>query len=877
MPPVAEAIGHASPVLAQRIAHLIVAGGGLRETYRATLATMRYVRRMAGRATPLGLLAGVAIVDFGSATQVRWGTDHHVLASPAAWWLEATICALESSRDVLAHLLVATNDAAFVRGSYLVVPSQPQGTGRIHEVDAVVAHTAAVRFALGTADTPIRTADLAAKMLAWRPSAGLDKVMAFLAILVHHRALLTNLRPPATCTDPLHHVLTTLHTADANAIPAVCDRLAALAGTAARLRVHSGSMADSNRRRDTAEWMGHTATAERHPLALDLRLDATIQIPAAVAREAERAALALVRLSAYPNGRPAWRSYHMRFYERYGLGAMVPLLEVIDPDCGIGWPDGYPGTEKSETPTPHAARNDALLAIAQAAALDACREVVVDEQMIDALRIGGDPPRLPPHLELAMRVHAPDAAALDRGDFLIEVTSVARSAGPLSGRFLRVLTDADRARLQGQLADLPTGDADTVAAQLSFPPLDPADAHVARSPRILPLVISLGEYPDPQPGVLTVADLAVGCDGTRMFLAAPGLGWRVEAVTMHALNPVQHTPPLARFLLELSRAHYAQTTTFDWGAATVLPYLPRLRYGRAILSPATWHLTAAELPKGDWHPWDEAFTAWRERRRLSQHVLLTQGDQRLPLDLAQTAHRVLLRDHMTKARTAVLTEAPEPGSAGWCDDRTHELVVPLKATSAPTWPTLPRPTTARITGRGQGHTPATSRVLMVKLYGARARQDELLTEHLPTLLAAFDTTPPWWIVRFRDPDPHLRLRLALPDPRGVRDGRGHRQRLGRRAAPSRATARTAIQHLLSRVRPMGGRARLGRRRGRVPRRLRRRAGPAAPRRPRVPARPHRRQHHRDRGGVHRRPRHRHGLADRQHHCRPRPAASSGPC
>src|SRR5581483_4631984 len=107
--------------------------------------------------------------------------------------------------------------------------------------------------------------------------------------------------------------------------------------------------------------------------------------------------------------------------------------------------------------------------------------------------------------------------------------------------------------------------------QLSFPPLDPATAHVTRAPQIFPDLITLGEHHPPGNPALTVADLAVGCDGRRMYLAIPGRGTRVEAVAVHALNLTRHTPPLARLLIELSRAQCAQVTMFDWGTATHLP------------------------------------------------------------------------------------------------------------------------------------------------------------------------------------------------------------------------------------------------------------------------------------------------------------------
>ncbi|MEV4418327.1 lantibiotic dehydratase, partial [Catellatospora sp. NPDC049609] len=60
LPGVAETLRHASPVLARQIVVLISAGRpSVRDAYRAVLSVMRYLQRMTGRATPLGLAAGV--------------------------------------------------------------------------------------------------------------------------------------------------------------------------------------------------------------------------------------------------------------------------------------------------------------------------------------------------------------------------------------------------------------------------------------------------------------------------------------------------------------------------------------------------------------------------------------------------------------------------------------------------------------------------------------------------------------------------------------------------------------------------------------------------------------------------------------------------
>ena len=74
--------------------------------------------------------------------------------------------------------------------------------------------------------------------------------------------------------------------------------------------------------------MRSLAISEQEPLAVDLRLDASVTLPDQVAREVERAALALTRLTADPYGTTAWRAYYQRFYERYGIGSLVPVREA---------------------------------------------------------------------------------------------------------------------------------------------------------------------------------------------------------------------------------------------------------------------------------------------------------------------------------------------------------------------------------------------------------------------------------------------------------------------------------------------------------------------------------------------------------------------
>ncbi|MGW2546379.1 lantibiotic dehydratase, partial [Kitasatospora sp. NPDC001574] len=758
-------LGHASPDLERQVKALCAAPDpGERAVRRAALSVARYLARLTGRATPNGLFAGVATAALGDRTKILWGSADRAAARADAGWLAQVVEHLEQDPATLATLTLVANSTLTVRGERLVLPYQPHRSGSgTGAVEVSMRLTGPVRTAMDAARTPAGYADLAGKVAAEFPHAPARTIDAMLAELVARGALLTGLRAPSTEPDALGHLIRALE--NTGAVP---ETVATLAEIHALLDSHQAPAAAESGpvRGKAAARMLELGGARRHPVTVDLRLDVQAVLPRSVTREAERAADLLTRLSPAPHGSGVWADYHQRFYRRFGSGALVPLLEVVA-DSGIGWPAGYPGTADEASPPRSTRRDERLLALAQRAALDGSTEVVLDDRLLaDLERADSGPVRLPRSVELCARVDADSPEAVDRGDFLLTVTSVSRNHGTLTGRFLHLLDPADRKALtEGITAEPEPG---TLSAQLSFPPLDPATAHVARAARALPTVISLAEHRAPQADgdVLTAADLAVGCDSRGLYLAAPERGVRVEAWALHALNLRRHTPPLARFITELSRAHTAQVADFDWGTARALPFLPRVRAGRIVFAPATWRLDRSELvAAADFAQWCEVLDGWLERRRVPSRVLLADGDRRLPLDLQQAEARAILHAHLRTEPAAVLEEAPAPGSARWCGGRAHEIVVPLTAVQ-PQRPRLARPRTEQLVHPGtHGRSPGNSTILLASLYGDARRQDLVLGDHLPRLLAGPGTRGTAWFVRFRDSvGDCLRLRIALPNP-----------------------------------------------------------------------------------------------------------------
>ncbi|MFC8450255.1 lantibiotic dehydratase [Kitasatospora sp. NPDC057223] len=713
----AAAVTAASPDLASQVDQ-ICAGRVLPAPVirRTVLSVLRYLLRAHTRATPFGLFAGVAAARIGTTAALRVGTGHYAVARPDAAFITALVSRFEAHEALRPHLMLLTSALAVERDGDAVVEHRPSGTSDKGPEHVQIRLTAPVREALDGARTPILWGDLAAKLAAAFPSAPSAAIGKLLAGLVQQRVLLTSLRPAMTVTDPL-----------------------------APLLGHARYLAP--------EEVAELCKAPKS--ALDLRVDWDLTIPESVAQEAAAAARALTRLAPRA-ALTGWAEWHGRFLERYGPRAAVPVVDAIE---ALGYPPGYLGaTTGPPEPEPLPDRDSRLIKLAHVAGMQGRLEVVLDDAALEALATTAPDHPVQPSTELTVRIDASSVLALQQGEFTLHVVGVARSAGTTTGRFLDLLDDADRRRMAGVYAGLPGVHTGALVAQISSAPLSLRAENVARAPQVAELVISLGDYQDPDTSLVPLADLAVTADAERLHLVSLSRRRPVHTLLLNAVEFGHHSHPLARFLAEAPAALAVPSTGFMWGSAAAnLPFLPALRYRRTILSPARWLLGRDDLPAASapWWQWDEALTQWRHQVRLPGRVYLSEADQAVALDLAEPSHRALLRTHVDRAGTATLRPAPAPSDQGWTGGRAHEVVIPLVADQE----VGPVQTAGRAVERGHGHLPGCGGRIYLQLHGHPDRQNALLIRHLPALLEELGG-PRWWFVRYRDPGDHLRVRLT---------------------------------------------------------------------------------------------------------------------
>ncbi|SDF39826.1 mRNA interferase HicA [Lentzea fradiae] len=740
-PMVREAVAVASPALSEAVGKLLAGHeppDAAARRLRGALA--RYELRMAGRPTPFGLLAGVAVGRFAATADAGLGTHHRRHVHPDHGWLHEWATELEADPGVLAGLEVTANTLCTRHGGRLVVPRGTRLAG--------VRRTPAVARMIEIAATrPIAVHELVRVVGKEFPGVRRSGFAALVRQLVRLGFLQTELRRPGRSFDDLVRLLPAESSHGERA-----ELVAKTVDVYRRSPVGNGA--------DDLSAVRRAAGAD-NPVQVDLELDARVRLPYRVAREIERAADAVWRLSAHENMRSRnLVDFHARFLERYGIGEPVPVLDLLDPDAGIGPPAGYEQPWSASEAEQDGSRHAVLTRLLAEALADGVTEVVLDDDLIARLcPPGGSPPAA---VELFTTLHAASAEALERGDFELVVSPLAgtQQGGASLARFGHL------PEVRGLLAELAAvGADDRLPVQLVHATTNPRDANLARAPQVLCHTLAVG-VPG-LPGALMPGDIVVTADERRLRLHSLSLGREIAPRVLHVLDISAAAPEVVRFLWDVSLMGVRTLKPWDWAGLRDAPFLPAVRYGRTVLSPARWRAGEAEVGA------DEALAAWRRRWRVPDRVRVTHHDQQLCLDLTSPEHRALLRDELRKSGgTVVLCEDRAPAlDEGWLrgPDGAHEaeLVVPLVAVEPKSRPARP---SAPLRTKPVAHLPGGDWVSAHVLCSAR-RQREVLVSHLgPWLDTLESVVDRWFFVRYQSQDepPHIRLRLhgdVLPQVR----------------------------------------------------------------------------------------------------------------
>jgi thiopeptide-type bacteriocin biosynthesis protein len=508
----------------------------------------------------------------------------------------------------------------------------------------------------------------------------------------------------------------------------------------------------------------------------------------AVAIELGNAIKLLSKVLPY-TGQANLKEFKEAFTRRYEEQE-IPLLEVLDSEAGIGYPVNAhvasdnsplltnlfiaPGNQPQTSAHQSTPWSKFLWRKLQATIRSNSHEIEILESEIEPVLIQQQNIEnfLPDSAYTLGSVMATSNEELDKGNFLVyhEVTA-GPSAINLLGRFCHMneeLASLAKEALRKEEEAKPN----CIFAEILHIPQ-------ARLGNILMRPV-LREYEIPilthasvdDADTISLSDLMISVRNGRIFLRSKRLNKEVipRLTTAHnfSMNPVPHY----HFLCDLQFQGIKGGLSWNWGVLNEFPFLPRVRYGKTILSKARWVLNFDDLTSRKDvkdSELEELIITHFTKNEIPNTVTITQGDNQLPIDIRKTYCMKILAQDLKKYKSLVLQECLFNDSnlfvKGPEGTFTNEIIIPwykqIEEKQNHPLNGEAKHIEKEINPQSRQFLPG-SEWHYVKIYCGVKTADLILTDVINPLtkeLLDQGVISKFFFIRYQDPDHHLRIRF----------------------------------------------------------------------------------------------------------------------
>ena len=751
---VSAAVRLASPSLHDALTPWL--DGQPRKSDRMARKALAYAIRMATRCTPFGLFASSGAVECGSETTLALAgasSRRYRVAPTLAWMLDL----LATERANGADTTVIANDLIVSRGNQLYAYHDAHarqvgdGASTVWNHSAVaIRSNAAVNWLRGVAREQQTVAELVERV--GRQFDAAPEIAHRLVRKLIEAAVLVPVRPSLQ-GDPVAYLKSLPEmTTQVKPLGLLDDALSAFSRPGTAITTADIAALEGNVRRVHA---------------LDgavVHVDGFHAFTGTIGTRVWRDVTLLASIALAHESPPALQGFVKQFVDRYeAADRLVPLLELVHEGFTI---------EGNVSDTAALRRNGVLARMAAEASRERRREVVLTDEQLKTLLPNFKPHLIPNACEIGFQIAARDHAAIATGDYTIVASAALTSNGV--AKIASRVAEAIDARFARRIEIAQADDVDDGAldVELDYLPLDARVANLLLRPAWHACAIADASIATPAMRI-SPADVLIGFADGRFEAYSQSLGKRLRIHESYVFETSYFAPPHIRILSLIANQDRATPKPWQWGAAAShLESLPRVRYGRIVLSPAMWSIPKLAL-MGDGPAAAAALATWRERWDVPRWLYFTERDMRLLIDLDSPAALALLREQVT-AYTGERLEFEEMLPSFdelWLEDPSgqryaHELVGTVPA-SVPARRRKSRDLTlcdAEQLPAGPG-----GEWTYVKLYAAQTELDALIRDQLGPLVAACADVADldrWFFLRYHDPQHHLRVRLRSKDGDG---------------------------------------------------------------------------------------------------------------
>jgi thiopeptide-type bacteriocin biosynthesis protein len=276
----------------------------------------------------------------------------------------------------------------------------------------------------------------------------------------------------------------------------------------------------------------------------------------------------------------------------------------------------------------------------------------------------------------------------------------------------------------------------------------------------------------PRSKQIPISDLYVSCHNGQIMLRSKKLNKRVIPTLSSAYNYRLSELPIFRFLCDLQGAGCSIPSNFSWGSLQAnARFLPRVRYKKFILYPATWRFTKKDFVAfrhtREIRELFSKFCEFHEKWNLPRRLVYKDGDQELFIDIGQPVTVAAFWDLAKKKESILLSEyfEPDPNAVTDTDDQVYaNQFMSFWINKEESYKKYERQQATEFPERS--YFPGDQWVYF-KIYSGQQIQDHILVNNIRNLVQVLENKAlikSWFFIRYNDPEPHLRLRFLATDP-----------------------------------------------------------------------------------------------------------------
>jgi lantibiotic biosynthesis protein len=737
---------------------------------------IRYFIRMTTRTTPFGLCAAVTTSEFKDESNfdISAPISHRKYARPDMEWIFKVVKLVESNIYSLEVLKLRTNEAILEKGSRVKLNFK-SNYGLKEDMTTEVSSirlTQAVRVLLDYTNEFQPCEAILEKLSKEFPSTSRDTLKKFIFELLQQEYLVSDLRPPLRDFDPFTYLINKL--SNDEGFKVLHARLVLIRDEIKKY--NSLKIGEGESQYFYIVRLMKEIADSKNTLQVDLELnDKNISLQESLKDDVKTAANVISKLS--PTIRSPLEDYKHAFIERYGLNQDIPILRLVDPDQGLGFPN-----YKNDHVEPNPQLDMLLHQWFFECINNNEQEIVLTDEMLNKVTKDDNKTRKSSTLDLYLNLHSKSTESISKGNYelIVGASAGTNGAGKTFGRFHH-MGNGDFEKNNKDIKQYEQNIyPNSILADLSYLPLRSRYSNITISNSNRNFEIPLGTNSSKDENhTIHLEDLLIGCTFEGFYIKSRRLKKEVIVVSDHLLNH-KFAPNIGRLLIEISNERLGVWTYFQWHNLNFSPFLPRLRYKNIILCRAQWNITKdnPELSRDLTNEeWKTKFQCWRDKYNVPQYVFLNSGDNRLLFNLSEPLHLEQLRRDYEKLddRGVIgLTEAKEyndlitPGPVvnSKSQSYTAELVFSLIDNAA-------KPDYGNVNKHFLNSYNSLSNLenrlylpgsewLYLKIYGVSDRQDEFISTHLNSVVSkALESgwATRYFFMRYKDPNPHIRLRF----------------------------------------------------------------------------------------------------------------------